>query len=279
MKLTSTNTGSSRLRNAPAPETEDEHGASPSVAHRTLAILQAVSATDIPLAAADLAAVLDFPKPTIHRLMLQLEEIGFLEREPGGKRFIAGRALTEMAVDTLIFSPHRAVRHAILQALVEEVQETCNITTLSGNEVIYVDRVEAHWPLRYHMQAGSRVPMHCSASGRLFLSFMPARKRRALLTAVPLKKYTANTIVDPDQIEQGFKEVRATELSVDVEEFMEGLIGIAVPVYDGHGRICATVSMHAPSLRCSVDKALSCAPALKRAAAAIGSTLQETGKD
>jgi len=271
-------TSSSQSRGARVIESEDEHGSSPSVARRALAILQAISATDIPLSAVDLFPMLGFPKPTIHRLMLQLEELGFLGREPGSKRFIAGPALTQMAIDTLIFSPKRAVRHAILQALVDEVQETCNVTTLSGTEIVYIDRVEAHWPLRYHMQVGSRVPIHCSASGRLFLSFMPARKRHALLAAIPLNKYTSSTIVDPDQIEKGLKAIRSTQTSVDDEEFMQGLIGVAVPVFDSLGRICATVSMHAPSLRCSVEKALAFAPALKRAASAIGATLQEQEK-
>lgn len=251
----------------------DNESARNSAAGRALAILQAVSATESPVSAVDLFPKLGFPKPTIHRLMLMLEELGFLEREPGSKRFISGPAQMAMAIDTLIHSPQRARRHAILQALVDEVQETCNITTLSGSEVTYIDRVESHWPLRHHMQPGSRVPLHCGASGKLFLSFMPAKKRRQLLCAAPLRQYTANTVIDPAVIEQNLKRIRAAETGLDVEEFLQGLIGVAVPVFDGRKRVCATVSLHVPTVRCTPEQALEFAPAMKRAARAIEKTL------
>ncbi len=263
----------------PRPTPRSDQEGAHSAAGRALAVLQAVSAADGAVSAVELFPDLGIPKPTIHRLMLLLESLGFLEREPGSKRFIAGQALTRMAVDTLINSPERAIRHSILQALVDEVQETCNVTMLAGSEIVYVDRVEAHWPLRYHLQLGSRVPIHCSASGRLFLSFMPARKRQAILGAVPLKSFTARTVTDPVQIEAMLKQVRATQISLDNEEFMDGLIGLAVPVFDRRGRICATVSMHAPSLRCTPEHALGFVPPLKRAAQAIGRTLAPAGAD
>ena len=53
----------------------------------------------------------------------------------------------------------------MLTALVDVIGETCNFTTLAGHEVIYLDRVEARWPLRLHFETGSRVPVHCTASG------------------------------------------------------------------------------------------------------------------
>jgi DNA-binding IclR family transcriptional regulator len=55
----------------------------------------------------------------------------------------------------------------VLRQLVEEVGESCNITALSGSEVVYLDRVETQAPLRFYLHPGSRVPVHCSASGKL----------------------------------------------------------------------------------------------------------------
>jgi DNA-binding IclR family transcriptional regulator len=147
------------------------------------------------------------------------------------------------------------------------------VTVLDGDAVVYVDRVESHWPLRTHFQPGSRVPLHCGASGKLFLSLMPARKRRGLLTAAPLKRYTERTVVDPDKIEEELKRVRAKQVGLDVEEFLPGLIGLAVPVFDSQNRMCATVSMHAPTARLNVEQVLACVPALRHAAGAIACTL------
>lgn len=244
-----------------------------SAAARALAILEAVGRSTEPVSAVELSPKLDLPKPTVHRLMLLLEDIGFLQREPGSKRFVVGHRATTMALETLINPPNKGERHAVLQALVEEIQETCNLTVLTGNEVVYIDRVECHWPLRTHFHIGSRVPIHCGASGKLFLSLMPAAKRSRLLRMAPLKKYTDKTVIDPAKIEVELKRIRAKGIGIDVEEFVSGLIGLSVPVFDQRNRMCATVAMHAPTQRVTAESVWQFVPALQRAAKAISKTL------
>jgi DNA-binding IclR family transcriptional regulator len=108
-----------------------------SAAERALTILEMVTKADGPVASADLAPKLGLPRATAHRLAARLEHFGFLQREPGTKRFIVGPKLTIMALDALIHSPRRGERHAILRALVEEVGETCNVTVLDGDAVVW----------------------------------------------------------------------------------------------------------------------------------------------
>lgn len=248
-------------------------GEASSATARALAILREIAQAQGPTAAADIALKLGLSKATVHRLAVHLEELGFLQRQPGTKRFVVGPELQLLAVDALINSTWRGERHAILQALVEQVQETCNVTVLDGNEVVYIDRVESHWPLRTHLHPSSRVPLHCGASGKVFLSFMPAYKRRRLLTSGPLKRYTEKTVIDPKKIEQELKLVRAQKVGVDDEEFLPGLVGLAVPVFDSRGRVCATVSLHVPTVRQNAKQALKNVPALTWAAEAISRTL------
>jgi DNA-binding IclR family transcriptional regulator len=273
------NTCSAAHRNGIVQELFLDAPTSGSAAARALAILEAISHCNGSVSAVDLGPKLSLPKATAHRLMLLLEDIGFLQREPGTKRFIVGKRFAQMSLEALINMPKRAERHAILQALVEEVQETCNVTMLVGNEVVYIDRVECHWPLRTHFHIGSRVPIHCGASGKLFLSFMPAAKRRRLLRTAPLKRYTEKTVLDPDLIERELRHVRSTRVGIDIEEFVQGLIGLALPVFDARGRMCATVSMHAPTLRVTAASVLEFVPALQRAADAFAATLAFVADD
>ena len=233
---------------------------------RLLSILEAVARCEGPVASADLVPRVGLPKATVHRLCRVLENLGYLQREAGSKRFVIGYRQQQVALNSLINAGDRGARHAILEALAHEVGETVNVTILQGNWVVYIDRVESRWPLRIHLQPGSRVPLHCGASGMLFLSLMPAAQRRRLLTAAPLQCYTENTITDPDLIEVRLKEIRRTRIGIEVEEFMRGLIGLAVPVYDSRRRICATVSMHAPTARFTVEQVLALAPVVQRSA-------------
>lgn len=202
-----------------------------------MAILMVVSASEDPVSADDLFPKLEFQKATVHRLMLLLESPGFLQREPGSKRFMVSLLQTAIALETLINSLRRAIRHAIVRSLVDEVQETCNVAMLAGSEVIYVDRVESHWPLRTQF------------------------------------KFTEKTVIDRNEIKKELKLIRQSRIRLHREEFLQDLIGVAVSVFDKRRRMCATVSMHVPTVCLNAEQALSCVPAMKRVAVAIAKTL------
>jgi DNA-binding IclR family transcriptional regulator len=240
---------------------------------RAFALLECVAASAEPLALPDLVQATGFPKSTVHRLLLLLESEHLLAREPDGKRYTAGPRLATLSLAALKNPAHRAERHAVLQGLVDEVGETCNFTMLDGNEVVYLDRVEAHWPLRLMLAPGSHVPLHCTASGKLFLALMPAARRRRLLAAASLKRLTGKTITDKHRLLRELERIRFEKVGTDDEEFLVGLTAVAVPVVDSKQRILATVAVHAPTSRMSIETARTHVPALRRAAAKIARTL------
>lgn len=77
-----------------------------------------------------------------------------------------------MGINVLSVDSIRSQRVAVMKRLVEEIGETCNFNILDGNRVMYLDRVETNAPIRLHIDQGMRVPLHCTASGLLFLSKM-----------------------------------------------------------------------------------------------------------
>lgn len=254
--------------------TKDEDEPSGSATERALAILSQVSSSEEPLAATSIASRLALPVPTVHRLVRHLEELGFLERVLGSKRLSIGPALQELALAALVNSDIRGHRRSVLKALVDVVKETCNITVLDGDEVAYIDRVESQWPLRTHLHPGSRVPIHCGASGKVFLAHMPAYRRRRFLYSSPLRQMTENTCTDPKRLEEELTEVRRLGYAVDDEEFLHGLVGLAVPLLDSANRVCATVSMHSPTIRHSVETIRQLVPTLQRTASLLKETMR-----
>ena len=149
----------------------DRHAAAAaSSSERSLRLLQCVAAAERAISLAELAERLELPKPTLHRLCTQLVAQGFLARDLDEKSYSAGAALRALAFDTLNRGTTRGLRHDVLTRLVEDVGETCNFTTLDGAQIVYLDRVEARWPLRLTLDVGSHVPLHCTSSGKLFLA-------------------------------------------------------------------------------------------------------------
>lgn len=221
----------------------------------------------------DLAARLLLPKATVHRLCTQLLSTGFLMRGLNEREFLVGPALRRLALDTLNHGTVRGLRHQVLADLVHEVGETCNFTTLDGASVLYLDRVEAPWPWRLTLDVGVHVPLHCTASGKLFLALMAPRRRRALIAGITLTRMTERTLTSLARLNSECAEIAQRDYSLDREEFITGLVAAAVPVRDAAGEVRAAIAVHAPIARLSTQDAIDRLPALRTAAQRMGALL------
>lgn len=173
-------------------ETERVEGNTPTL--RLFALLEVIAEKDSYFSLQSLSEELGIPKPTLHRMLQQLESARLIIRDGDGRQYSTGRRLHQMAEKLLLNNTIHGSRRAVLRHLVEEIGESCNITACTGNEVLYLDRVETVAPLRFYLHPGSRVPLHCSASGKLFLAQMSPSQCRRLLEAAPLEQYTPNTL-------------------------------------------------------------------------------------
>lgn len=244
-----------------------------SAAERSLRLLTLLASEGRPLVLADLALKLNLPKATVHRLCMQLLTQGFLARDVVELSFGIGPALRRLALDTLNHGHLRGQRHSVLGALVSEIGETCNFTTLDGAEVLYLDRVEAQWPLRLTLDVGSHVPLHCTASGKLFLAAMTPAQRNALIDRLALPAMTPNTIATAAGLREECAAIAECGYATDNEEYIAGLIAVAVPVKDGQQVTRAALAVHAPSARMPLSAALARLDALRSAATRMAELL------
>ena len=133
---------------------------------RLFSLLEVIASRDQLYSLQGLVEETGLPKPTLHRMLQQLEAGGLLQREDDGRRYSTGVRLRRLAENLLLNNSFHGAQHAVLSRLVDEVGESCNLTALSGGEVVYLDRVETAAPLRFYLHPGSRVPAHCSASAQ-----------------------------------------------------------------------------------------------------------------
>lgn len=245
---------------------------------KAFAILEAIAQAARPLGVSELNVLLGVPKPTAHRIVRSMELDGLLQREPGTRRYHLGPRLFRLGLDIVASSVRIAPRHAILEALSHEIGETCNFGVMVGNHVVYLDRVEAAWPLGLRFEPGSQVPLHCTAMGKLFLSFMTPAHRQRLVSAIALHHYTENTVVDPVQMESDFHRIREAEVSTDNQEFLAGVVCIAVPVRGPSGSVAASIAVSAPVARMSMNRGLQYVPLLREAASRMSGVIREAAE-
>ncbi|ATJ83562.1 IclR family transcriptional regulator [Halomonas beimenensis] len=240
---------------------------------RAISLLEQITTAEYSISAADLDKRLDIPKPTIHRLLKQLEEQQLITRDLDGRHLLPGPRLHRMAMGTLANESLKAPRRMLLERLAKEVGETCNLTLLDGHQLLYYDRVETNWPVRIQLAPGSRLPLHCTASGKLFLALMPPNRRRALLSSLDLEAHTPYTLTSTSALEEQLGQIARDRLSTDNEEFIQGMVAIAVPIFDGVGHIQATLAIHAPRLRHSIESLMEWAPLMRQVAAELEETI------
>ncbi|MDK3024200.1 IclR family transcriptional regulator [Cupriavidus taiwanensis] len=233
---------------------------------RLLSLLERVSASNQPVTIAQIAMRLDIPKASAARLVDLLISSRYLARMPDTRGLIPGPRTVQLAASTLSNSSFRRECRAVLRGLVSRLGETCNLSAFDGDCVLYLERVETSEPLRMHLELGSRHPLHCTAGGKLFLSQLPPVERAALLDRLTLSPRTPHTITNRAKLDDELTRLAEKGISTDREEFIIGMVGVAVPVITGSSRNAIALVCHAAAPRSSLEELLLKLPVLKEAA-------------
>ncbi|WP_376790684.1 IclR family transcriptional regulator [Cupriavidus sp. Agwp_2] len=241
---------------------------------RALTVLASLARAQHPQTLSQLSQRLHVPKATLMRLLAAMERAGFVVRMPAERGFVPGPGASALALQTLRSPPVLRECRAILARLVANLGETCNLTALDGDRVLYVERVETHEPLRLQLSPGIHVPLHCTASGKLFLAAMNRLERRQMLARLALTRNTPRTLSDLASLEAELDRLGTRAIGVDHEEFVRGMCAVAVPVREpgpepskpGQRQVVAAIACHAPTARVSMEALLKAVPLLQGAA-------------
>ena len=117
-----------------------------------------------------------------------------LLRDPARERFLVGPRLTRLSLAALGSNNRWAPVKSVMQELVDEVGETCNIGVLDGLDYVYVERIECEWPLRIHLEVGNRSPAHCLSGGKVLLAHLDPKACARLLRSRKLVSRTSRTL-------------------------------------------------------------------------------------
>lgn len=240
---------------------------------RTLLILEVLGKSDHAMTATQINDQLGLPKQTVHRLCATLEESGFLTRPGDAKKYQVARRLRDLGSGLLHNSRDHIARNQILRQVAQEVGETVNYAVPGSSGMHYLDRVETDWPFRIQLPIGTSVPFHCTASGKTFLASLTPKKQVTLVSSLNLEKKTQFTLSDQQVLLDQLKKIKKQGYSLDQEEFLEGMVAIAVPVTDPFGRFIAGLAYHGPAQRLSLNEAVERKHILQNAAEKLSRVL------
>lgn len=223
---------------------------------RTLRILEVLGNSNRPMTPTEINQELKLPKQTVHRLCTTLEEEGYLVRETNGKRLQPSTRLKGLASGILYSSRNHIAVRQVLEEIADNVKETINLVVPEESGMMYLERIETDWPFRIQLPVGTHVPFHCTASGKTFLASLSPAARRSFVNNIKLSPMTPNTFVDKKLFLEELAIIAKQGYAVDNEEFMEGMVAVAVPIKDEKSRYCGSIAFHAPDQRLSLDTAI-----------------------
>ncbi|GAB3087948.1 IclR family transcriptional regulator [Nocardioides zeae] len=240
---------------------------------KAVALLRAFHVDDTALSLAELVRRTGLPKATAHRVAGDLVEHRLLDRTRHGYRLSGG--LFELGMRA---APERSLLELampFLQDLYERTHETVHLGVQDGVEVVYVAKIGGHRQARSPSRTGGRMPMHCTAIGKVLLAYASDDVRTAVLGS-ELERRTPHTVVAPGLLRRQLTRVLETGVAFEREESTPGLLCVAAPVLDPDGRTAvAAISITGPVGRFRPE---SHQTAVRAAATSLASTLGRRGR-
>lgn len=215
---------------------------------RAAAILRSFTEAEPELGVVELSKRLELHKSTVSRILTTLQEEGLVSQNPETGKYRLGVGLISLAGVALGRLNVRGVTQPHLNGLVEISQETVNVVLQDGPECVNVERVASPKQIRYVGWIGRRMPLHCTAAGKVLLAFMEPEERDRLLND-PLTRYTNKTITDKSRMVTDLSLICQRGYAIVHEEFEDEFSAIAAPVFNHTRKIAGVLSISGPTFR------------------------------
>ena len=195
------------------------------------------------LSLSQIAALSELDMSAAQRFTFTLQQLKLLHKDPESKLYELSPRMLDFGYQYIASNELVSRATPFLQQLSVETEETVNLTTLDGREIVFLQRIVSRHVLTPEVIVGTRLPAYCTSSGLAILSTMSMSEVCAVLDASELVKYTRHTIVDPDQIFKRLEKIRAVGYAHTEDELYLGDIATAVPLVLSDGRPLGAINV------------------------------------
>jgi IclR family pca regulon transcriptional regulator len=189
----------------------------------------------------DVARAVDLPRATARRSLATLVELGYLETE--GRMFRLTPRILRLAISYLSADPVPSVLQPVCERICRQVGASCSVAVRDGDEAVMIARAQPVRPASVGLGVGYRLPIFCSALGRVLAGAMSDAELDAFLAQVKLTRFTRQTVVAKAEIRRLILEARKKGYALADQEAEVGIRSIAVPLIRFDGRLVAAINI------------------------------------
>lgn len=210
---------------------------------RAFAILEFLGETQRRCNISEIGRRLGIPKSTAHILVLTLERLGYVVREPGRREYKARvrfYGATHLQGRTP-WLPERVLPQ--LEELARKTNLTAHLAVRDEGQALYVQKAAAPGTVGFDTFVGKRTNLHCTAVGKVILAYSGEAAVRDFLSKGRFARHTPNTITSAEALRLEVAKVLQNGFALDDEEEEIGVRCVAVPVYDLRNRFVASLGL------------------------------------
>jgi IclR family pca regulon transcriptional regulator len=236
---------------------------------RGLDVIRAFKAGQPVMSLAAVAAASGLPRPTARRILLTLEQLGYVRAVEASGYELTPRVL-DLGMSYVLSHGLWEIARPHMEALVAKTGESSSIAQLDGSDIVYVARVAVPKIVALAVTIGTRFPAMPTSLGKVLLAALPLAEAERVLTEPSRSGITPRWQPDAAERAAALREVRARGWALTDEQLAPGIRSVAVPLRDGDGRVIAALNVNAHAAETPLDVLLGQhLPLLIQAAGAI----------
>lgn len=232
------------------------------VLDKAFSMLEVLARTGRALSLAELAEESRLPKPTVHRILSSLRDLGYLEAAgPRGSYVLSDRlaSLREHGRDAML----RSKALGLMTRLNRDFDETVNLGVLEGIYVRYAHVVETAQALRWIVKPGARDLFHTTALGRAIVANLPTEQQNRLVAKVCAASPGPRRQAVRQRLEDELAATRDRGCALEEEETVAGVACVAIPL-TSQAEPLAGISVSVPVNRFSAERRKALITAMRR---------------
>ena len=189
------------------------------------------------------------PKTTVFRILKSMEKAGFFKYDPLEEKYSLGLRFFELGGIVYSSLSIRKAAARYMDALSNSLKATILLGVIKDDQLFYVDKRESDSIIRVTSHSGLKRPPHYGMLGMTLLAYMDEDERKRLLELYPPTRITDKTVTDLDEIGRILDETKRLGYYVEVDEIIEGLTGVGVPIMDFSGNVVAALGATQPGFQ------------------------------
>jgi IclR family pca regulon transcriptional regulator len=219
---------------------------------RGFAVIKAFGPAAKTLTIAEVALKTALTRAVARRYLLTLGTLGCVTQQ--GSRYALTPKVLDLGYTYLSTIDVAGFAQPFMEQVVETLHESCSLSLLDGDQIVYVARVPAKRIMSINLVVGSRLPAHATSMGKVLLADLSPTALDTFFAGAPLHRLTKRTICNEAAFRKALQQIRKQGWAFADQESEDGVRTVAVPVFDRSHRVAAAMNVSGHAARVSMKE-------------------------